>query len=232
MTRDYQEPTERPANYKTGGKEDTVYEHPAYAMIGASRVSGLTTLFGSDFEHHNFLTITISRAELHRGLSTDWYHPRDEIIEIELSEAQWATFVSSPNQGSGVPCTIRHVAGKLAPLIPLRRVEDVTKKEVDAQFKEMSERVRRAIDDISGEIGKSVSGVKREAILNHLQQLDSDIRSSLPFMEKQFGEHMENTVEQAKIEVNAYVQNAINRAGVAAIAGHAPLQLKAGKEKE
>ena len=110
-----------------GSRDATRTTHPAFAQITASRVSGHSILYGSDFDHNHYVTISISRSELCRNLSNDWYHSREELIEVALSEAQWATFVSSMNQGSGVACTLQHFNGKMIPQLP----ETVNRK---AQF--------------------------------------------------------------------------------------------------
>lgn len=206
------------------------YSHPAFGQISASRVSGSSTLYGSDFLHHNYISIRINRSELNRDLNRDWHFSKEELIEVNLSEAQWATFVSSLNVGGGVPCTINHLHGEQMPGIPLRQTEDVFKAEFAEKAKRTAERVDAAIADIQGELGSSLSKSKREKILSHLEQLRMDIGSNMPFVARSFEEHMERTVEKAKIEVNAYIQTSVTRAGLAAIAGAnaEPLELGPG----
>lgn len=41
--------------------------------------------------------------------------------------------------------------------------------------------------------------------------------SNVPFRLQSFDEHMENTVEKAKTEVNAYAMNAVRAAGLEAL---------------
>src|SRR4051812_19636627 len=107
-----QEPTVEESAH--GGGRSTTERHPAYGMIGASRVNWAgngTNLFGSDFRHRNTVRIQIHGADVRRDLSHDWIHAdsRRSLVEVELSEAQWAGFVSTLNVGDGVACTIRHV---------------------------------------------------------------------------------------------------------------------------
>jgi hypothetical protein len=45
-----------------GDRDETVTTHPAYAQIGVSRVTGQASLYGSDFKHHNFMTISARGA--------------------------------------------------------------------------------------------------------------------------------------------------------------------------
>lgn len=87
--------------------EDTRESHPAYGMILAARVQGGARLAGSDFKHQSYIAIEVRHAHLSRSLSNDRWHGDKHIIRLSLSEAQWATFVSSMNVGFGVPCTLK-----------------------------------------------------------------------------------------------------------------------------
>lgn len=223
-----QEPVELPGHCDG----ESAFEHPAFGQISASRFTATpgVVLYGSDFRHGNAITITIRRSQLHRDLSRDWHFSRDELIAVTLSEAQWATFVSSLNAGDGIPCTLEHVMGKRMPDLPVRVSTDVVKAELADKMQEVGERVDRAIAAMEGEIGKSLSGKKRDELLAELHQLRRDVSDRLPFMATSFEKHMEKTVEKAKIEVNAYVESHVRRAGLQALTdGNAPLQLGSGK---
>jgi hypothetical protein len=203
---------------KSGSHDSTVYEHPAFGQIGASRVSGQATLYGSDFTHQHFVTVTIRRSTLHRDLARDWEMGGDELIEVAMSEAQWATFVSSMNVGMGTPCTIHHIAGQgMIPGIPPRQQSDVFKAEVREALDDAVRALDVQIKKIEGDLGASLSATKRNAILDGLRLARRKLCDSLPFIVKQSDEHMEETVEKAKVEVNAYVESTIRRAGLEAI---------------
>lgn len=222
-TRMYEDPTiERTP---TDSVHDTIERHPSYAMIGASRVSGHTFLFGSDFSHQHYVTITISRSELHRGLSNDWPAPRGEMIEVALSESQWATFVSRMNVGSGVQCTLQHIDHERVPQIP-----EPTKRQ--HQFMtEANERLQLALDSLKS-LRAQISAMKisdkaKKEVLWQVEVCERNFGGeSFKFIADQFGEHIESVTEQAKIEVGAYIQSAITRAGVAALTdGRPPISL-------
>jgi len=122
------------------------YEHPAFGQIRASRVSGHAVLYGSDFVHQGFVTITISTSQLQRTLAREWYFGKSEVIEVALSEAQWATFVSSMNMGSGVPCTIERQAGVgLIPGLPPPAPTQNFKADVHKAAAEALEAARTAL---------------------------------------------------------------------------------------
>lgn len=200
---------------------DSVETHPAYGQIGANRVTSMGpggNLYGSDFEHHNFVVISIRRSELHRGLSNDWPHARDELIEVALSEAQWASFVSTLNSGMGTQCTIQHINCEAVPQIALKtdRREQI-KAEAQANLKEIMEDAKKLAEEIEGR-GRKV--VMRDLLSGIVAQFRSS--SGLAFIARQFDEHIEKTVEHAKIEVNAYIEGRIHSAGMASLKGEPP----------
>lgn len=221
--RNEQQPVESQCNSPSDGKE---YTHPAFGQIRASRVQGQVNLYGSDFQHHAFMEITICRSTLRRSLSHDWHHGGRELISVVLSEAQWATFISSLHCGSGTPCTINHVDCKDMPAIPARNERVVTKMEMDERIAKVTSHLDDAIAGVEANL-VGLSKVKRDAILASLRKAQREVSDSMPFAADSFAEHVEATVEKAKIEVEAYVQATITRAGLKAIAGQSPLSLPA-----
>ena len=85
--------------------------HPSFAVIQVSRInsSGAVPLFGASIGHSNTIKLTINRAEAIRStdLSYDRYFPREQLIEIEMTQTQFAEMITSMNYGSGVPVTLR-----------------------------------------------------------------------------------------------------------------------------
>lgn len=221
----YEEPTIEISDARPG-HEETIERHPSYALIGASRVTGQTFLYGTDFEHAHYVTISIRKSELHRRLSQDWHFGREEYIEVALSEAQWATFVSSMNVGQGVPCTLNHLGNKSIPQIP-------RKADRQEQFKsEIGQAAEEGLKRLEA-LEKTVEGLKisqkaKDEILSKTRMVAATFTSNMPFIAKSFDEHMEETVEKAKIEVNAYVQSALVRTGLAALGGESPIKALTG----
>ena len=127
------EPTEKPASH--GGIQ---YNHPAFGAISASRVTGGSiVLHGSDFQHNGYVEVRISHADFTRDLNRDWHHTGKEIVSVMLSEAQWATFVSSLNTASGTPCTIDHINHEPMPLIPYKNEKMKANHDFDKKAKEL-----------------------------------------------------------------------------------------------
>ncbi len=191
------------------------YAHPAFAQIGASRCSGGAHLYGSDFQHHHYITIRIKGSELVRSLSNEWHFGKQSLIEVAMSEAQWATFVSSLNMGDGVPCTLQHIQGKPVPQLtpPAKTTEKFSAdmKKIMAEAQEELQKVSEALTE--GNIGKT----RARELQKRLQLVSSRLTGSAGFVADQFDEHMESTVEKAKVEVNAYAIGVVQRAGLDAL---------------
>jgi hypothetical protein len=212
------------ADDRMSDKED-VTTHPAFGLIGASRVSGSTQLYGSDFTHNAYMTITIRRSNLRRSLSRDWHSGREELIEVALSEAQWATFVSAPNVGEGVPCTLQHVQGKMVPGIPVPQVRsDQFASDMDESLDAVASRIQAVLDRIDS---MGLSKKKAEELRMELSVAKSHLKANVAFVAKSFDEHMEETVEKAKAEVHGYMTGVLVRAGLDALPGaQMPLQIE------
>lgn len=225
--------TEAPQE-REGSHGDRVYTHPAFGQMLISRVTGGTTLYGSDFIHHSFISLKIQPSELHRGLSHDRYHAHLlPIIEVRMSEAQWAGALSRLNMGDGTPVTIAFTRedGEL-PEIPERQQADEFRSEVAGKARKAAQAVAAAIAEVEGVIGAGLSKTKREQVLGRLRRLEQDLRANMPFVVNSFDEHMEEQQERAQMEFNAYVQGVIARHGLEALGGSAPVSLPAASGKQ
>ena len=218
----YEQPTRVDSGTTPGGRSYKL-THPAYGQISASRVSGSSRLYGSDFSHNHFVTIRINSSEQHHELSSEWHFSRKEFIEIAMSEAQWATFVSTMNSGSGVPCTFKHVMGEKVPQIaaPEEDVGDRFSGDLQKTLGEARERVLSMAQELNDAVGKK----KAQEIKKHLEWVAMCLQSNTQYVADQFDRHMEDTVEKAKIEVNAYATSAIQRAGLEALSAGKPVVL-------
>lgn len=202
---------------KTLWQESEIQTHPAYAQVSIHHVSGNINLYGSDFTHHNFVTLSIRRSQQHRDLSRDWHLEREELIQVALSEAQYATLVSAPNR-SGVPCTLQRVHGEQVPELPRR---DSTKLH-DDEFRSKLEKTIEMLKTQRREILSATSKLSKRMQQELLIPIDAAIReieSNIPFLVRSFSEHMETSIEKAKVEVEAYVTSTIHRAGLDVLRG-------------
>lgn len=213
---------QRPVRSEGGMHDDYKETHPAYAMIGAARWSGGATLFQSDFVSHNFMVITIRRADLNRGLNSDYVHGSQQLVEVALTEAQWATFVSTPNIGQGVPCTLTWTLGD--GYIPTIEAEETRHAQFNA---EVLQDLNESIAFMQEALAQAKTKAQREPIERALKRLTDN----LPFAARRFDEHAEQTIEKMKIEVNAYLTDRVMRAGLETLGASPMLELVEGQSE-
>lgn len=189
-------------------------DHPSFAQIQVSRINGHKVLYNSDFNSQNYIALRIHKSEMIRDLSHDWHHERQQYIEVAMSEAQWATLVSSLNSTS-VPCTLTYLMGE-----GIDRLPEPTDR-VNQFGSELSKHLGNAVEQLSeamrivGTLG--LSKVKAESLISRLSKAQASIKSNTQFVERSFNEHMENQVEKAKCEANAYLYHTVQRAGLNAL---------------
>jgi len=222
MPRQIQEPSATVE--RDGSGQRTIYQHPAFGKIRAGRVEGLAALYGSDFEHQRYIRIKIGPSRLERSLSDDSYFTTNEgYIEVDLSEAQWATFVSSLNVSQGVPCTVAYRDGKPIPGLP--KPESRT-QQFGGELKERMARAAQRLQEVEDLVAASgLSKAKQAEMRASLDHARMDIGVHAEFVVGRFDEHMEQTVEAAKTEVNAYLLGSIQRAGLEALGAKPALTL-------
>lgn len=206
------------------GSSEKRLEHPAFGQITVSRISGHAHLYGSDFTHHSSVRISIHESELTRHINTDWPYAKREIIEVEMSEAQWAAFVSSFGLGSGVQCTIRHRDGQTVPGFPLRDEASEFRSDMSSQSTDALAALERAVQAVAA---AKISKKDAETILDGIRKAAQEIGVNADFVQECFDRHMEERVQKARTEIDAYFQNVVRSVGIAALKGEAhPLLAK------
>jgi len=211
--------------------------HPSYGCISLFKTSGTTRLFGSGFNHQHFMSLRISRAERSRSHGNDHHFERDRLIEIHMSEVQWASLVSSVGLGSGVPCTINTVYGDPMPEPPaqlqIERYHEDIEKAGDQAAKFLDEALAE-LTALSEE--KSPSKTRRAEVLEKVRRARAKLDDSAPFYVKQLHEHMEKVVSDGKAEIEAYARSVIIDSGIKQLAesiGHEtarPFKIESGEE--
>lgn len=209
--RKYQKPSMR----QEGDRE--VYEHPAYGMVGMYTVSGGGALHASDINHQHRVRIVIKRGRHERDLNTDWYHAFGRsLVEIEMSHAQFAEFITSTGKGGGVPCTISEIDGDMMPGIePVESKVDMLRREIEAaankRMSAIQEGVRRLGDLIEGgKIGKT----ELRALHKNLADQANYLPNHMGFIVEMGQEAMERLVNHAKIEIEATVAGHVRALGL------------------
>jgi len=203
--------------------------HESFGIVGWSRVSGTSNdLFGSTLSHDNTVRITISEGVLYRDLNRDWFGTEGAIVEIELSPIQFSEFLTTPNQGVGIPCTIRYLQGKGS----IKGVPIESKRmEAEKEFKQSCLQIGKEFNVLEDHvknlnIGKGV----KEGIMGRIYEVSRIVRDYIPFMQSSFNEQVDKSVIEAKHSVEAYVEGKIRQVGLENI--NSPKLLTLSKDEE
>jgi hypothetical protein len=200
-------------------KDETGREtHPAFGALQVVRRSSVpgAVLFDSDIRHGHTVVVTLTTASRRRDLHRDWIHPDHIITEVEMSEAQWASFVSSMGT-SAVPVTIR-----------MTRVDggiDATPGlEFDPRLAHSMDEVRGAAERTFGAIERAVAAYdaldpkatakERRAAMSRIRDATTHARSNLAFASQSLTEHAEDVVQRSRADIEAMALQAADRLGL------------------
>lgn len=208
--------------FENSSLERETYKHPAFGMIGFSRITGGdNVLFGSSIKHNDRIQLTIKHGEQDRMLHEDWYYGRKKIVEVEMSYSQFAECISTMNVGDGVPCTIRFTEkdGYIPAIEENNSKREQFRNEFSGVIEKAMEQIQNQINQIQESINtKKTLGIKdRKEIVSQLQHVKHNIGSNLDFCVSQFDEQMDKSTMEAKGEIEAFCQNKINSIAQAAL---------------
>lgn len=184
--------------------------HPAYGMLRIGRIhGGGTILFGSPIESPTRIQLTICRGIVSRELSRDWYHGREELVEVEMTPAQFAEAITNLNWGDGFPCTITAVGGQYTPSFsqnhPRAKIEDEFAGEMKKLARDLDAQLLAARAVLDDPAKKSLNRADRDALRTALDRVGRFLKDSAPFIQSQFNEAMDRTATEARSEVAAAV---------------------------
>jgi hypothetical protein len=214
---------QNPTIISKGGK--TTESHPAYGQISVFRGQGSgMPLYGSDFLHNNVISIEISTSCVTREVSNDFLSREKKLLKLSLSEAQWASFVGGVGNGTGTQCTFDYVLGEDIPSLP--KPPD-RKKQYSKEVQESLDKVVSQLASMKAYINDmKISQKAKQELDKYVHMATQGIKSNLPFVAEQFEEHMETTVERAKMEIHGHMQNTLMRAGLEHLKRDLPLELE------
>jgi hypothetical protein len=156
----------------------------------------------------------VNEAKICRELSNDFIIDGKEIIQVEMSQNQFAEAITSMGS-QGVPVTIRRRADVEG------RIEDCPFKDkrqiFEQEFTEAQNACKSEYNELVGFVSKlfdekaSIGKKDREEILKQMSIVGGKIFSNQAYVYKQFNEQMDKTVTEAKGEIEAFFQNKINQ---------------------
>lgn len=192
-----------------GGEVEITETHPSFACLRLGRSSGQFVLFDSPVRHGSAITLSIHRVERIRHLHETRIYPREELIEITMSEQQFAQAITSGGMHSGMPCTLTRFARELVPGLP---DVDATRKPYDNELKGKVKEVQNKFTEAKNEMQRLVDqgrASKKELIeaMKLLTSCEMQVTSGLPFLLDQFSEYMTKVEAKVKNEISTYADN-------------------------
>lgn len=201
--------------------------HPSFGLIGISRVSGMTRLFGSSVEHQNYVMLTIQRAYHSRdpNLHCDWIFAEGlPVAEVAVSFNQLSEMLFNSNVGDGVPCTIKGMRGGEYEQTWKEGEPPITESakqyldEFEHRMKELASDLKKAVKMAKDAIDdKNFGKGKREELFKEIDRATSQVSRGLPWTLEQFIEKMEQVTTHAKAEIEAMFESKLRQAGVEAL---------------
>jgi hypothetical protein len=209
-------------------EDEKIFSHESYGMVQFSRIMGHSgRLFGSSLpDQGSFIRLRIVKADRRHHLGRDWYHGESKVLlELDLSNVQFAELLTTMNHGSGVPCTLRFAEGRHMETPPEERLEaqqvrDDFKEKLGQVARNMTESMKK-IDEILAK--KNTTQADKKMVHNLLGLVVQDVQSNIPFWLKSFHEATGKIVASAKTEIDAFATNVVMSAGFKALGeGAAP----------
>lgn len=224
-------------------KDEDFETHPAFGVVGFSRVSGNPgKLFGSNLTTHgSYIMLRISQAKRRHDLGRDLVMAdrRERAIEVSLSAEQFAQLLTTMNVGDGVPCTITRRDGKRVPDMPAgeksepERIQENFEENTKEFTAQLGVGIKEARESLRGKA--PMRRKERDHIAEVLEWVLREVQSNMPFHLRQFQESTDRTVNQAKAEVDSFVTTVAFNAGMdklrEVMAGDGPKMLPERTEK-
>lgn len=207
--------------------------HPSYGMILVSHARGSARLHASEIPRHEaFVRIVISEGRVvdDHHLLTRRHMAGEQVLVLELSQAQYAAMISAPNVGDGVPCTIARRDGQQVSRPPL---QETSVERVRRQALEEARVIRTRCDSVLASTRQKLADAKvskkrSDEILKDIGRVLQDLRSLGEYAEDTIQEASEDAISRIASEVDAMMTTTIHRLGIASLENRSDLLLGNG----
>lgn len=203
---------------------------PYMAIAGFSRVSGRSNLHGVDYPIGNYIVFRVYQGKVKRSSTSD-FHMADHrlpVVEIAMSEVQFAQMISGFNIGDGVPCTFKYRPEPGTKMIQVEMPEPgaTTEEKFTADVRETTADAVKATQDalnLLNEVlaGKTVGKNQVREIQQHVETIKRELDANLNFILRRADEAIANRVTKGKAEMQAYASHIVTQMGLRAAGEHA-----------
>jgi hypothetical protein len=156
-----------------------------------------------------------------------------DLIRIEMSEAQWATFISTMNVSEGTPCTLTRLTGSEVASIPppAKEKHEQFSSETRKALLDVQARIEQVMAQLQGPVNKTTAA----RLHQELRVASEHLSGNVDFVAESFGKYVDESIEKAKIEVAAYTTSLVQRTGLTALQASQvtpPVELLLGENKD
>jgi hypothetical protein len=206
-------------------KEDYIfgdrYEHESWAKIQMSKVSGSRHLFGSEVKHNFYFRMKITSSDMTISSGEKRYFEGKKYLELDLSASQLLEMITNINNTEGVCATLVSQDNKIIPQaehgIPTAMA--VAKEGFVKGVQKKAELLSSTIERLT-ELFESKNPLKKDEkrnVLFLLENLRTSLSGDADFFIEQFNDAAEITVQQAKSEIESFINTALIAKGVEAL---------------
>lgn len=190
--------------------------HPAFGVASVTRREGTPrALFQSDLMHSSTVVLTVQTATRKRELNRDWVHPREELVEIEMSQTQWGALVSSMGRGGGVPVTLRRRESLAqVPGLPYQPRTAESRREVRETVDRLLSRAKAAMEALDAAEDNKAGVKERRELRNHLRSTLNNAGGNAQFAIDSLTEAAESPVHQAQADIEVIASQAAIAYGI------------------
>jgi hypothetical protein len=190
--------------------------HPSWGLVSIHHVHGdRRGLFGSELQSHSdTIRLTVRLAAVEHSLAQDWYAPRETVLAVEMTPAQFAALITRPNQSYGSPCTILHTShGRVEQAPPCQSEASKILENHAKNIRSVRERLQRRHQKVMDLLPPRLAKKRRDAIAMALEVAVREAVDSSEFVLDSFGEAVSKRVEAAKNDVEAHAAGLVRRVG-------------------
>ena len=196
--------------------------HPSYGLISFNRIKygEAKSLFGSSIKHENPIQMILSHAVAERNINQDYYCEKGRIVEVEMSQSQFADLITSFNNSSGTPCTVKFTErdGNTSECDYVNKVEQF-QKEFSYDLSEIRNDLDKIIESVKEifENRKTLKKSDKEEILSILNNVRRTIGNNADYVLNSFNEQIDKTITEAKGEIESFMYSRIHELAKEAI---------------
>jgi hypothetical protein len=202
-----------------------IEQHDSYGIMQISRMSGTrSNFFGSSLEEHqNYLMIRVNQAERiidEHGRDRIGALRGERIVEVMMTQTQFAELITSMNVSEGVPCTITVKNNKHVERPPsVKREVSNVKEFFQKKLWVFTDTILKKAEEIGPILEKKtpLTVQDKNQIAFVINSVSTELRSNVPFILDMFHEATEKVTVAAKAEIDAFVTHNIVHAGLKAL---------------